>query len=79
MTLQGDRVQTRIVCGYKPCRNGKLNSGISYEQNFQYFITHKKDLSCPRKQFCKDLIKQLEEWRQDGVKLIVWLDTNEDI
>jgi hypothetical protein len=63
MTLQGDRVQTHIVCGYNPCGNGKLNSSISYQQHRQYSMTHKKDLSCPRKQFCEDLIKRLEEWR----------------
>ncbi len=33
MTLQGDGVRTRIVCGYNPCRNGKLNSGTSYQQH----------------------------------------------
>jgi hypothetical protein len=33
MTLQGDGVQTHIVCGYNPCGNGKLNSGNSYQQH----------------------------------------------
>jgi hypothetical protein len=79
MTLQGDGVQTHIVCSYNPCRNGKLNSGTSYQRHCQYFIMHKKDLSCPRKQFRKDLIKQLEEWRQDRDRLIVCLDINKDI
>ncbi len=79
MTLQGDEVWTRIVCGYNPCGNGKLNSGTSYQQHCWYFITHKKDLLWPRKQLCEELIKQLEEWRQDRDRLIVCLDTNKDI
>ncbi len=31
MTLQGDGVCTRIVCGYNPCGSGKLNSGTTYQ------------------------------------------------
>ncbi len=32
MTLKGDGVQTGIVCRYNPCRNSKLNSRTSYQQ-----------------------------------------------
>ncbi len=51
MTLQGDGVKTRVVCGYNPCSNPKLNSGTTYQQHRRYFITNKKDLSCPSKLF----------------------------
>ena len=30
MTLKGEGIQTRIICGYNPCRNTKLKSGTSY-------------------------------------------------
>jgi hypothetical protein len=30
MTLQGNGVRTRIICGYNPCGNAKLNSGTTY-------------------------------------------------
>ena len=30
MTVQGDGARTRIVCGYNPCGNNKLNSGKTY-------------------------------------------------
>ncbi len=33
ITLQGDGVRTRVVCGYNPCGNSKLNSGTSYQQH----------------------------------------------
>jgi hypothetical protein len=49
MTLQGKGIRTRIVCGYNPCGNSKLNSRMSYQQNLHFFITQQKDLSCPRK------------------------------
>ncbi len=62
MTLQGDGVQTRVVCGYNPCGNAKLNSGKLYQQHRQFLVTHWKDLACPRKQFHDNLMSQLDEW-----------------
>jgi len=79
MTLKGDGVRTRVVCGYNPCGNGKLNSGTTYQQQRRYFISKDKDLTCPRKRFHDDLIRQLEKWRLDGDRLIVCMDANEDI
>ena len=79
MTLKGDGVHTRIVCGYNPCGSGKLNSGTTYQQQRRYFITKEKDLTCPRKRFHDDLIRQLEKWRLEGDRLIVCIDANEDI
>ena len=32
MTLQGNGVHTRVVCGYNPCCNGKLNSSTTYQK-----------------------------------------------
>jgi hypothetical protein len=59
MTLQEDGVCTRVICGYNPCGNGKLNSGTTYQQQRRYFITREKDLTCPRKHFHDDLMQQL--------------------
>jgi hypothetical protein len=79
MTLQGDGVRTRIVCGYNPCGNNKLNSGTSYQQQKRFFVTVQKDLTCPRKKFHDDLIVQLKRWRDDRDRLVVCLDVNENI
>jgi hypothetical protein len=38
-----------------------------------------KDLSCPRKRFREDLVKQLEEWREEGDRIIVCMDAKEDL
>ena len=79
MTLKGDGVRTRIVCGYNPCGSGKLNSGTTYQQHRRFWVTQRKDLTCPRKRFHDDLVAQLKKWREEGDRLVVCLDANEDI
>ncbi len=79
MTLQGDGVRTRIICSYNPCGNAKLNSGTTYQQHRRYFVTMKKDNTCPRKCFHDNLMKQLNKWRHEGDRLVVCMDANEDI
>ena len=79
MTLKGDGVRTRIVCGYNPCGSGKLNSGTTYQQHRRFWVTQRKDLTCPRKHFHDDLVAQLTKWREEGDQLVVCLDANEDI
>jgi hypothetical protein len=79
ITLQREGIQTRVVCGYNPCGNSKLNSGTSYQQHRRYLVTQRKDLMCPRKKFHDDLKGQLRKWREEGDRLVVCLDANEDI
>ncbi len=79
MSLEGDGVRTRIVCGYNPCGNNELNSGTSYQQQKWFFIMMQKDLTCPRKRYHDDLISQLRKWREEGDRLIVCMDANEHI
>jgi hypothetical protein len=33
MTLRGDGVRMRVVCGYNPCYNKNPNSSITYQQH----------------------------------------------
>jgi hypothetical protein len=68
-----------VVCGYNPCYNNNPDSSTSYQQQLQFFVTRKKDLTCPRTKFWEDLITQLRQWRDDGDRLIVCLDSNKDI
>ena len=80
MTFCGSEgINTRIVCGYNPCYNNKKESNTSYQQHRRFFITKQKDKTCPRKRFREDLVSQLKNWRANGDRLIVCLDTNEDI
>ena len=62
MVFRGkDRLTTRVICGYNPCYNNKKHSGTFYWKNRRYFITKKKDRTCPRKRFRIDLVTQLEK------------------
>jgi hypothetical protein len=79
MKLQGKGIRTRAVCRCNPCMNSKLNSGASYQQHRHFFITQQKDDSCLRKQFREDLVKQLEKWREEGDRIIVCMDANENM
>ena len=80
MTLRGAQgFVTRVVCGYNPCGNSKLQSGTTYQQHRRYFLTKHKSSMCPRVKFREDLLAQLLEWRENGDWLIVCLDANEDI
>ena len=78
MTLRGVST-TRIVCGYNPCGNDKPNSGTVYHQHRRYWLEKRRCATCPRVKFKEDLLTQLKQWRANGDKLIVCLDSNENI
>ena len=70
---------TRIVCGYNPCYYNPKKSRMFYQRNRRYFVTKKKDRSCPRKRFREDLVCQLKKWQDRRAHLVVCIDTNKDI
>ena len=78
-TFKGNHGQTRVICGYNPCYNKNPDSSTTYQQHRRFFITQRKDLTCPRTKFKEDLITLLSRWREEGDRLIVCLDANEDI
>ena len=76
----GTGVQTRIICGYNPCRSGREAHRTSYNQQRRYQIWQQHDhITCPRVKFREDLGKLLKEWRAAGDRIIVCLDANENI
>lgn len=80
MTLQGrNGIRTRFVCGYNPCYNNKPKSRTSYQQHRRHFILREKDDTCPRTRFREDLVAQLKKWREEGDRLVVCMDANENI
>ena len=78
-TFKGNHGQTRVICGYNPCYNKNPDSSTTYQQHRRFFITQRKDLTCPRTKFKEDLIALLSRWWEEGDCLIVCLDANEDI
>ncbi len=43
------------------------------------FVSKENLLHCPRVKFREDLMAQLTRWREEGNKLVVCLDANENI
>ncbi len=78
MTLRGETT-TMIICGYNPCGKDCPNSGTVYHQQHQYWNMKQGCLTCPRVKIREDLVAQLKRWREQGNKLIVCLDANEDV
>jgi hypothetical protein len=74
-----DRIVTRVICGYFPCANKKKDSGTVYQQHHHHLINKLKDDICPCACFWEDLLCQMKQWRKDGERLILCLDTNKDI
>jgi hypothetical protein len=70
---------TRIITAYNLCKNENLISGTSYQQQWRYFITRKKDLTCLLILFRRDLTKQLQKWQEAGEKIILFMDHNEHV
>ena len=70
---------TYVVCGYNPTANNKVESGTTYQQHRTFYIDKQKDLICPRKWFVNDLIKQLETRREEGARIVLCADANENI
>ncbi len=67
---------TRIITAYNPCKNKNTNSGTTYQQQQCYYITKRKDLTCPLILFRHNLVKQLQKWRAAGDKIILFMDHN---
>jgi hypothetical protein len=76
MTFKGESGRTQVICGYNPCYNKNPKSSTTYQQHRRYFVTQKKDLTCPRTKFKEDLVSQFQQWRKEGNHLIVCLDAN---
>jgi hypothetical protein len=53
--------------------------GTTYQQQRQYFITKKRDLSCPLVLFQKHLVKWIKEWREAGERIILFMDHNKHV
>jgi hypothetical protein len=68
---------TRIIMAYNPCKNKNVNSGTTYQQQWHYYITKRKDLTCLLILFRRNLVKQLQKWRAAGDKIILFMDHNE--
>ena len=76
--LRGTTTSTRIIVAYEACRTRKTAQNATMAQQRRYWRT-KGDKRCPRKIFREQLIKTLHEWKEEGDKLILFIDSNEDM
>ena len=74
-----DGHMTRLITAYNPCKSGKVNSGTSYQQQRLYFITKKKDLTCPRMLFWQHLTAAIATWRDAGERIVLFMDHNKHV
>ncbi len=70
---------TQVICNYSPCSNKKKDSGTVYQQHQRHLINKSNILMCLREKFCKDLLRQMKQWREAGECLLLCLDANENI
>ena len=72
--------RTRIVTAYQPSLH-KLDTldhmQTVYRQHANYFRTNHGDRTCPRKLFRDQLIAQLATWKEEGDKLVLFIDAND--
>lgn len=72
---------TTIMVGYNPCSNkhNKDARHTVYLQHSSYFTVTEKDTTCPWTCFREHLVQLLSSWKEEGQRLIVCLDANDDI
>jgi hypothetical protein len=68
-----------MITVYNPCKNKNVNSGTTHQQHRRYFITKKKDLTCPLVLFCKHLVKQIKQWQVAGNRIVFFMDHNKHV
>ena len=56
-----------------------MESRTSYQQQHRYLFLKEKDQTCPRKLLHDHLIRQLQDWRKEGDRIILCMDANEYI
>jgi len=70
-------IATWVVCGYQPCAS--KGPRTNFQQQRRYFIDKGTPDVNPRDKFYEDLISLLQGWRENGDRIILCLDANENI
>ena len=78
MKFSGKGVTTRIVVAYIPCNTRKQAVQATMAQHRRYWRLQ-GERRCPRKLMREALANQLKTWRNQGEKLILLIDSNENM
>ena len=66
----------RFVTAYQNCKSKPKGLKTIHQQHTRYIQDH--NLRCsPRELFRQDLVKQLKQWRKEGDRILLVMDTNE--
>ena len=76
--LSGTTTTTRIVVAYAACKSRKQAHSATIAQQRRYWRLQ-GNRQCPRKLFREQLLNMLQEWRSEGEKIILLIDSNEDM
>ncbi len=74
-----DSHATRPITAYNPCKSRRINSGTLYQQQRRYFITKKKDLTCPQTLFRRHLTTAIAKRRDASERIVLFMDHNEHV
>ncbi len=74
-----DGYNTHLITAYNPCKNKKVNSGTSFQQQRRYFVMEKKDLTCPLILFRQQLTLAIQKWRASGDRIVLFMNHNENV
>ena len=73
------RASARIISVYRPCKTTSvLQNSTVYKQQVKHLKDKDIDI-CPLEQFSIDLLALLQKWMAAGDKIILLIDSNEDI
>ena len=78
MRLAGSGAATRIITAYIPCVTRKKAITATIAQQKRYWRLQ-GEYQCPRKLLRRDLVAKMLQWREEGDKLILILDGNENM
>ena len=78
MKFRGTTVSTRVVMAYSACVTRKQAHNATIAQQRRYWRLQKNN-TCPRKLFRMQLIDELKSWREEGDKIILFIDSNENM
>lgn len=74
-----NKASARIILAYRPCKtNSDLHNSTVYRQHYKRLKETDID-ECPIQQFQFDLIQLIQKWMKNGDKIILMVDSNEDI
>ena len=70
--------KTRVITAYAPCGDKTSDIATVYKQQWRY-IQEKGLKTNPKSMFREDLLHALRQWKQEGDRLILMMDANENV